>query len=440
MSYAQVLKNGVNRRKTLVNNSAKKVCCSSVEKHAVYSPPCISNVNKVGVNVTTVTHQPKHDPVVRVNNQVSEFHDHIIHSENQYDSHVDGMVFSKFFTANKFSLLENEKMGEHNDCNVAHDDGTCQSNTVMSRTCTTPVTKVSVHSNLAKDNSVVSPLSGNRYETITASSKNKAGTVDSSANTKFDLSLVSRPQNRTCINNARNTDIFQLWDMQNHQKFGFIPLSELALPSADKQIPLQGSLLQARFDVSKEGNHNFMGAQIQIPLQLNPDAWHDYLTDYWDKQPPFLIRYGFPLDFDTIVDLNHTEVNHPSANYHVPDVNAYLEEEVKYKAILGPFSESPYPDLHISPFMTRDKPGSTNRRVIIDLSYPPNHSVNAGVHKDHYLGTQFVLTLPSLDNITDEIKKLGKGSLIYNVDISRAFRHVKIDPKDYYLLGLKLDH
>ena len=26
------------------------------------------------------------------------------------------------------------------------------------------------------------------------------------------------------------------------------------------------------------------------------------------------------------------------------------------------------------------------------------------------------------------------------MDISRAFRHVKIDPKDYYLLGLKLDH
>ena len=113
MSYAQVLKNGVNRRQTLVNNSTKKVCCVSAEKHAVNTPPCTSNVNKVGVNVTTVKYQSKHDPVVRVNNQVSEFHDHIIHTEKQYDSHMDGMVFSKFFTANKFSLLENDKMSDH---------------------------------------------------------------------------------------------------------------------------------------------------------------------------------------------------------------------------------------------------------------------------------------------------------------------------------------
>ena len=154
---------------------------------------------------------------------------------------------------------------------------------------------------------------------------------------------------------------------------------------------------------------------------------------------PFLIRYGFPLDFDVWIDLNHMEVNHPSANYHVPHVNPYLNEEVTHNAVLGPFSELPYSDVHISPFMTREKPGSKNRRVIIDLSYPPNHSVNAGVHKYQYLGTDFVLTLPSIDNITDEIKKLGKGSLIYKVDISRAFRHVKIDPKDYYLLGLKLE-
>ena len=57
MSYAQVLKNGVDRRQTLVNNSIKKVCSVSVGKHAVNRPPCTSNVNKVGVNVTTVKYE-----------------------------------------------------------------------------------------------------------------------------------------------------------------------------------------------------------------------------------------------------------------------------------------------------------------------------------------------------------------------------------------------
>ena len=196
----------------IVNNSTKKVGRVSAEKHAVNTPPCSSNVNKVGVSVTTAKYQSKHDPVVRVTNQVSKFHDHIIHSGKQYDSHVDGMVFSNFFTANKFSLLENDKMRDHDDIIVSHVDGYCQKNAVINPTCSTPVTKVSVHSNLTKDNSVadavVSPLLGNRYETVTDTRNNEAGTVTSSADNKFELSLISRPHNRTRINNAKNTDIF----------------------------------------------------------------------------------------------------------------------------------------------------------------------------------------------------------------------------------------
>ena len=41
-----------------------------------------------------------------------------------------------------------------------------------------------------------------------------------------------------------------------------------------------------------------------------------------------------------------------------------------------------------------------------------------------------------MDNITDEVLKLGKGCKIFKVDISRAFRHVPIDPGDLDLLGL----
>ena len=73
--------------------------------------------------------------------------------------------------------------------------------------------------------------------------------------------------------------------------------------------------------------------------------------------------------------------------------------------------------------MTRDKPNSVNRRVVIDLSWPVGGSVNAGVPSDQYLDTDFVL-------------KLGRGCKIFKVDITRAFRHVPIDPGDLDLLGL----
>ena len=87
----------------------------------------------------------------------------------------------------------------------------------------------------------------------------------------------------------------------------------------------------------------------------------------------------------------------------------------------------------------RDKPGGAHRRVIVDLSFPHGYSVNAGVQSETYLGTPFLLTLPTIDNITSKVKELGKGCHLYKIDLSRAFRHVKLDPKDYNLLGLRLN-
>ena len=104
----------------------------------------------------------------------------------------------------------------------------------------------------------------------------------------------------------------------------------------------------------------------------------------------------------------------------------------------GPFHEQPFP-CHISPFPTRRKPNSDNRRVIVDLSWPVGQSVNDGVPKDRYLNTYFDLNYPSVDNIVDKLKQLGDSALLFKIDISRAFRHLRIDPGDLELLGLKHD-
>ena len=55
--------------------------------------------------------------------------------------------------------------------------------------------------------------------------------------------------------------------------------------------------------------------------------------------------------------------------------------------------------------MTREKPGSAHRRVIMDLSYPKGKIVNAEIVKDIYLGLPCILTLPTIDNITNITKK-----------------------------------
>ena len=73
----------------------------------------------------------------------------------------------------------------------------------------------------------------------------------------------------------------------------------------------------------------------------------------------------------------------------------------------------------------------------MDLSWPKGASVNDGVLKDTYLGTDYTLAYPSTDHITESLVKLSPAA---QIDISRAFRQIKIDPSDIELLGIKFDN
>ena len=99
-----------------------------------------------------------------------------------------------------------------------------------------------------------------------------------------------------------------------------------------------------------------METQIQIQSQLKPDVWQQYLNNYWDSQLVLLLRYGFPLDFDYVSPLKSVQQNHSSAIDYTEDVKAYLTEEKDFGAMLGPFQEPLIENLHVSPFLTRDKP------------------------------------------------------------------------------------
>ena len=254
---------------------------------------------------------------------------------------------------------------------------------------------------------------------------------------KYDLELRFKPKHRNAINSAKNNDTFKAWECQNTGKYGFIPLGDLCCPNKDIKICIDSDLIAIHNQVKATSKFNFMDAQICIPSQLNVNKWETYLEDYWDKQLLFLLRYGFPLDFNHSISLKSQDNNYSSATEFPDHVDKCFQEEAKFGAIHGPFSTPPLANLHISPCMTREEPDSDSRRVIVDLSYLEGHSVNARVAKDYYLGTPFLLTLPSIDVITRKVKALGKGSLLYKINVSRAFRHVKIDPGDYNLLGLK---
>ena len=221
--------------------------------------------------------------------------------------------------------------------------------------------------------------------------------------------------------------------------FGFVPQTNLQLYGGEvvrwDTIP---DIIKSHYIVKSSGLPNFMRSRIPANTNLNIQNWRSYLRNYWDQQLPDLLEYGFPLDFDRKCPLQRVDSNHKSADIYLNHVKDYVQEELSHKAIIGPFDQLPL-TFHISPLMTRDKQDSDKKRTIMDLSWPKGHLVNHGVSKEKHLGTEYTLHYPSVDNITAALRRIGPGAKLFKIDISRAFRHLRVDPADIDLLGLQVD-
>ena len=263
----------------------------------------------------------------------------------------------------------------------------------------------------------------------------------------IDTANLDQESNRNCSLNIiansshdPNLSCDTVDTTQIRTRFGFIPKGPLKLydgnPGFCNRIP---DIITAHLLIRESGLPNYLGCRIPVRSNLKCHIWSQYLTKYWDSQLTDLLKFGFPLDFDRTCSLHSTEENHKSALLNASHVGKYIAEELHHQAILRPFDKKPI-HLHTSPLMVRDKQDSDSKRTIMDLSWPEGHSVNFGVAKDVYLGTEFILKYPSIDSITSSLKKLGPAAMIYKIDISRAFRQIKVDPGDIDLLGFKVDN
>ena len=180
-----------------------------------------------------------------------------------------------------------------------------------------------------------------------------------------------------------------------------MPLSDQKLPDDFTVGNSKGLTPLKVHDIVRATNKpNYLEARPPVKSQLKVDTWKMYLKSYWDKQLLQLIEFGFPLDFNRNCPLNYEPGNNKSATEFPNDVDAYIEEELKYDALLGPFENHPIASGHCSPFMSRAKPNTDRRRIIIDLSWPAGASVNAGIDKTSYLSSPFSLTFPTINHIT----------------------------------------
>ena len=117
-------------------------------------------------------------------------------------------------------------------------------------------------------------------------------------------------------------------------------------------------------------------------------------------------------------------------------MNKYFQKETLNKAVLGPFKKNPFSsNIQISPLNSLPKKDTSERRVILDLSFPKGFAVNDFISKEEYLGEKVEIVFPKVDDFIQIIKTKGQGCLLFKKDLRRAYRQIPICPFSYNSVG-----
>ena len=182
---------------------------------------------------------------------------------------------------------------------------------------------------------------------------------------------------------------------------------------------------------------NYLGAKIPVPSSLNHEAWEYNLQDYHDREICNFLKYGWPISYTANQPPLPTMKNHAFNAEDLVAIDEFIEKEIRLHGMLGPFDQPPFsPWTQVSPLMTRPKKDSHERRVIVDLSYPPGFGVNAGIPSHFFQGEERDYSLPSIGDLITKVKGGGRGCLIWKADLSRAYRQLRTDPMDTPLLAI----
>ena len=188
--------------------------------------------------------------------------------------------------------------------------------------------------------------------------------------------------------------------------------------------------------VTAQGQPNFWVARIPLPSNFNFHEWEAIAHSEAAREVIQFVRFGSPIGFESPI-ATYSSGNHHSATLHHWDVGTYIKKETSEGAMLGPFHHPPFTLwCQTSPLLTCPKWNFTDRRVIMDLSWPltPQVSVNSGTPRESFLGCYKKMHLPSLQDLCDLICKASKGPFLYSADVARAYIQLPMDPDDWPLV------
>ena len=173
-----------------------------------------------------------------------------------------------------------------------------------------------------------------------------------------------------------------------------------------------------------------------LPTPVKHTVLEFLLQDYDCPSKPAL-RLGFKSGFRIHSSIGSDPLkgnyeNHKSVNNNLSFVQTKLDKEKSLGRVAGPFQNPPLSNMVFSPLGLVPKKEPEDFRLIHDLSYPKDNSVNS------HIAPEFsAVSFEMLDDCIRIMLELGKGCLIAKADLNDAFRIIPISPLDYHLLGFK---
>ena len=107
--------------------------------------------------------------------------------------------------------------------------------------------------------------------------------------------------------------------------------------------------------VSQNSTYNFQGARIKlIHSKIRVDRIRELLPyQYDDISVIQYLEFGFPLGLAESPVLESTLKNHSSSYDYFKHIDKFLDTEIKKGGATGPFLNSPFEEIMLSPLMTR---------------------------------------------------------------------------------------
>ena len=185
-----------------------------------------------------------------------------------------------------------------------------------------------------------------------------------------------------------------------------------------------------------------MGPSLVKPAPENPGQLQLLNHDYWQRMLFVVyeasqaqkvldmltdgVKIGRPRATRAIVSPNW-----PSARDHGLKVSQVIAMDLKLGRLHGPFSSPPYQAYIVSPLGAFQKRDSDKIRLIHDLSYPAQGSVNSLIDP-----AEFSLKYASIDDAVAFCHSFTLSPpFMAKLDLQDAFKFIYISPEDWHLMG-----